>query len=94
MFLVYVSYWYLIDDLKESGKGFANKKINSLRSLERASEDENDKKLQLKVRYFSTTRPFVTSWKGPKFRVHLHFYNTNEILSTRQSVSPFIPVNC
>lgn len=43
MFLLYVSYWYLIEDLKESGKGFANKKINSLRSFERASEDVNDK---------------------------------------------------
>lgn len=43
MFLVYVSYWSLIEDLKGSVKGFTNKKINSLRSLERASEDVNDK---------------------------------------------------
>lgn len=41
MFLMYVSYCYSFKDLKESGKGFANKKINSLRSLE--SEDVNDK---------------------------------------------------
>lgn len=43
MFLIYVSYCYLFKDLKESGKGFANKKINSLSSLESTSEDVNDK---------------------------------------------------
>lgn len=43
MFLVNASYWYLIEDLKESGKGLANKKINFLRSLERGSEDVSDK---------------------------------------------------
>lgn len=80
MFLVYVSYWYLIEDLKESGKGFANKKINSLRSLERASEDVNDKLLQLKLRYFSIMRSFIINWKGPEFRVHLCFCHTTEIL--------------
>lgn len=43
MLLKYVSHFYFFKGLKESGKGFANKKPNSLRSLENTSEDVNDK---------------------------------------------------
>lgn len=63
MFLIYLSYCYSFKDLKENGKGFANKKTNSLRSLQRTSEDVNDKYLQLKARYFSIKRPFIQAGK-------------------------------